>query len=109
MVVYAIADQRRFGQGPIIAQGEPVTAGQKLLRIPDLRRMKVDTRVHEAQISQVRPGQVVRVQVDALPNHELPGRIETISPTASPADFRNRDVKVYPVSIALPEVGLPLK
>ena len=57
MVVYYIPEQARFGGGSqqsIVAQGEPVREGQKLMRIPDLAHMVVNTRVHEAMISRVR-------------------------------------------------------
>jgi HlyD family secretion protein len=56
LVVYYIPDQARFGGGSqlsIIAQGEPVREGQKLMRIPDLHHMVVNTRVHEALVSRV--------------------------------------------------------
>jgi HlyD family secretion protein len=56
LVVYYIPDQARMGGGSqlsIIAQGEPVREGQKLMRIPDLRHMLVNTRVHEALVSRV--------------------------------------------------------
>jgi RND family efflux transporter MFP subunit len=109
IVLYAVAEQRRGGQASLVAQGEPVTTGQKLLRIPDLSRMKLETKVHESQISQVRPGQAARVRVDALPNHPLDGRVNAVSPVASAADWRTGDVKLYPVSVGLPEVNLSLK
>ena len=57
LVVYFIPEQSRSGAGSqqsIIAQGEPVREGQKLMRIPDLSKMDVNTRVHEALISRVR-------------------------------------------------------
>ncbi|MFO0927971.1 MAG: HlyD family secretion protein [Gemmataceae bacterium] len=57
LVVYYMSEQSRFGSGSqqsIIAQGEPVREGQKLMRIPDLNKMVVNTRVHEAMISRVR-------------------------------------------------------
>ncbi|NBO93864.1 MAG: hypothetical protein EBV06_16380 [Planctomycetia bacterium] len=57
LVVYYVSEQSRFGSGSqqgIIAQGEPVREGQKLMRIPNLKRMVVNTRVHEAMISRVR-------------------------------------------------------
>src|SRR5205807_8828984 len=57
MVVYYISDQSRYGSGSqqsIIAQGETVREGQKLMRIPDLRHMLVNTKVHEALVSRVR-------------------------------------------------------
>lgn len=55
MVVY-YKEQNRFGsttQG-MIAQGEQVKEGQKLMRIPDLKRMQVNTRVHEAMVARIR-------------------------------------------------------
>lgn len=103
------ADFVRANRGPIVAVGEPVMAGQKLLRIPDLRRMKVETRISEAQVSQVRPGQITRVMVDAFPNGHFEGCVASISPTAAPPDFRNRDVKLYPVTISVPQTDAPLK
>ncbi|HEY1376027.1 MAG TPA: hypothetical protein VGF55_04505, partial [Gemmataceae bacterium] len=57
MVVYYVSEQSRYGSGSsqsIIAQGEPVKEGQKLMRIPDLRRMLVNTKIHEAMISRIR-------------------------------------------------------
>jgi hypothetical protein len=57
LVVYFMEERSRFGTGSqqsIIAQGEPVREGQKLMRIPDLTKMVVNTKVHEALISRVR-------------------------------------------------------
>src|SRR5207245_4147826 len=57
MVVYYVSEQSRYGSGSqqwIIAQGEPVKEGQKLMRIPDLRRMLVNTKVHEAMVSRIK-------------------------------------------------------
>jgi multidrug efflux pump subunit AcrA (membrane-fusion protein) len=57
LVVYFVPEQSRFGSGSqqsIVAQGEPVREGQKLMRIPDLSKMVVNTRVHEAMVSRVR-------------------------------------------------------
>jgi HlyD family secretion protein len=56
MVVYYVSEQSRYGSGSsqsIIAQGEPVKEGQKMMRIPDLRHMLVNTKVHEAMISRI--------------------------------------------------------
>jgi HlyD family secretion protein len=55
MVVYFKTDQGRNSSGQqLIAIGEQVREGQKLMRIPDLTKMQVNTRVHEAQIGRVR-------------------------------------------------------
>lgn len=56
VVVYFMPEQNRFGGGKqtIIAQNEPVSEGQKLMRIPDLGHMLVNARVHEALVGRVR-------------------------------------------------------
>ena len=62
MVVYYVSDQNRWGSGSqqsIVAQGEPVREGQRLMRIPDLNKMLVNTRVHEALVSRVQ-GEITR-------------------------------------------------
>jgi multidrug resistance efflux pump len=57
LVVYYIPEQSRNftgSQQSIVAQGEPVREGQKLMRIPNLAKMVVNTKVHEAMVSKVR-------------------------------------------------------
>jgi multidrug resistance efflux pump len=60
MVVYYVEERARFGasQGGVIAQGEQVKEGQKLLNVPDLTQMVVNARVHEAVVSRVRDDKV---------------------------------------------------
>ena len=56
LVVYYVSEQSRFGSGSsqsIVAVGEPVKEGQRLMRIPDLSRMVVNTKIHEAMVSRV--------------------------------------------------------
>ena len=58
MVVYYVPEQTRGGFGgrqSVIAQGESVGEGQKLIRIPNLKKMMVVARVHEAMIDKVKP------------------------------------------------------
>ena len=56
MVVYYIPESSRWSQSErgLIQQGATVQEGQKLMRIPDLDRMQVSTRVHEAMVSRIR-------------------------------------------------------
>jgi len=56
MVVYWIEERSRWGGGKqrIIAQGEAVDEGQKLMTIPNLSKMVVNARVHEAMAPRVR-------------------------------------------------------
>jgi multidrug resistance efflux pump len=60
LVVYFVPSQTRYGQGTqqsIVAQGEPVREGQKLMLIPNLSKMVVNAKVHEAMVNKVRGDQ----------------------------------------------------
>ncbi len=56
MVVYYKETGNRFGSSAqgLIAIGEQVKEGQKMLRIPDLRHMQVNVKIHEALIDRIR-------------------------------------------------------
>jgi HlyD family secretion protein len=102
LAVYHVPEQARFGAGRhIVAQGEPVSEGQKLLRVCDLTRMLVNARIHEALVARVRPGQRVRVLVDAFPGHFIAGEVKQVATVASQQDWLAADVKVYATTIAL--------
>jgi RND family efflux transporter MFP subunit len=103
LLVYYVPEQARFGAGDagVVAQGEPVREGQKLLRVCDLSKLQVQARVHEALVSRVRVNQAARVRVDAFPGRRLSGRVTQVSPVASQQDWLAADVKVYPTTVAL--------
>ena len=56
MIVYFKQESQRFGATPqgLIEQGAQVKEGQKILRIPNLKRMQVTTKVHEAMVNRIR-------------------------------------------------------
>ncbi len=104
MVVYFVPEQARFGGGAqqsIVAQGEPVREGQKLMQIPDLKHMLVNTKVHEAMVSRVRSGQPAMVRVDAYPDRTFPAHVDSVATISSQQDFWAPDVKVYTTKVAL--------
>lgn len=112
MVVYYVSESSRSGSSTrqsIVAQGEPVSEGQKLMRIPDLRHMQVAAKVHEALVSRVRVDQPAVVRVDAFPTRNIPGRVKQVAAVASQADWFSTDVKVYQCNIALDEFVEGLK
>jgi multidrug efflux pump subunit AcrA (membrane-fusion protein) len=53
VVHYNSSDQSRMSTGPIVAQGEPVREGQKLMQIPDLGKMQIEIKVHESALAHV--------------------------------------------------------
>lgn len=104
MVVYFVPEQARGGGGAqqgIVAQGEPVREGQKLMQIPDLRSMLVNTKVHEALVSRVNSGKPARVRVDSFPDLVLPGHVDMVATVSSQQDFFSADVKVYTTKVMI--------
>lgn len=92
-----------------VAVGDQVRAGQPLLLVSDVSKLRIETRIHEAQVSTLQPGQPVRVRIDALPDMVVEGKVQEVSPVAAPASWRNADVKVYPVRISLNQQDQRLK
>ncbi|MBI1917479.1 MAG: HlyD family efflux transporter periplasmic adaptor subunit [Planctomycetes bacterium] len=104
IVVYYIPEQARWGIGGnqrIVAQGESVNEGQKMMQIPDLDHMLVNTKVHEALASRVHKGQKAVVKVQAFPDQALRARVESVATIAAAGDFLSSDVKVYPTKLAI--------
>lgn len=113
LVVYYIPPQVRGGGGgtqqSIIAQGEPVREGQKLMQIPDLAHMLVNVKIPEAFISHVHSEdpddpstwQHATIRIDAFPNRIYQGHIKTVDNVAQAADFFSSDVKSYKTMIAI--------
>jgi multidrug efflux pump subunit AcrA (membrane-fusion protein) len=107
LVVYYVAEQTRWGVGrqAIVAQGEAVAENQKLMQIPDLKHMLVNTKVHEAQASRVHENlpATVRVLTETLADRRLKAHVESVANTASQQDFFAADVKVYATKVAIDE------
>jgi HlyD family secretion protein len=111
VVIYHVPEQVRFGVGAqaVVAVGEAVREGQKLLQIADLSQMQLKARIHEALVSRVRAGQLATVRIDAFPDRLLRGQVRSVATVPSQQDFLSGDVKLYPTTIALPAVDASLK
>jgi HlyD family secretion protein len=114
LVVYYTPEQTRSGSGAtqsIIAQGEPVQYGQKLMSIPDLAHMQVNVRIHEAFINYMKDGLPSLIRVDAAPQKLLKGHVKMVANIASPQDWMSPDVKVYQALVEIDDSveGMKLK
>jgi RND family efflux transporter MFP subunit len=79
--VDGVVTQRAVQIGQIISSGiSNVGGGTTALVISDLSRIFVLAAVDESDIGQVRPGQRVKVTVDAYRNREFTGEVVRISP-----------------------------
>jgi membrane fusion protein (multidrug efflux system) len=63
-----------------VSLGDYVKDGTDLVNVEDVRILKVDFRLPERSLPQIKAGQDVEVVADALPNERWQGQIEAINP-----------------------------
>jgi multidrug efflux pump subunit AcrA (membrane-fusion protein) len=104
IAVYYIPEQARWGVGArqsIVAQGESVNEGQKMMQIPDLDHMLVTAKVHEALAPKVHRGQDALVRAESFYDQPLTGKVEFVATVAAAESFLSADVRVYTTKIAI--------
>lgn len=70
--------------GEVVASGtSSYTGGTEMFRIGDPDRMIVESAIGEIDAGRVRPGQDVRIRVDAYPDAEYRGRVLRLAPTGA--------------------------
>jgi RNA polymerase sigma factor (sigma-70 family) len=109
LIVYANDPVRTFGSNqPQIEEGATVRERQKIISMPDITKMQVNTKIHEAQIDKIVQNLKARIRVDAFADLVLSGRVLEVHPLPDPMNSFSADVKVYTakVAIANPLAGL---
>ncbi|HEY0293027.1 MAG TPA: HlyD family secretion protein [Hansschlegelia sp.] len=66
--------------------GDYVTVAKRLMAVVPLDRVYVDANFKETQLADVQPGSTVRLSVDAYPEHDVTGVVDSLAP-ASGAQF----------------------
>ncbi|MEM9527456.1 MAG: HlyD family efflux transporter periplasmic adaptor subunit [Bacteroidota bacterium] len=96
MLIYARSWQGKVQSGSQVQAWDPVVA-----ELPDLTEMVSKTYVNEVDISRVRKGQEVNIQVDAFPENEYTGVVVQVANIGE--ELRNYDSKVFEVTIQINE------
>jgi len=101
-VIYQ-APQPWENKGPI-REGTEIRPQQTIIKLPDLSRMAVVVKVHEAQIDAVAEKQNATIRVDAIAGRTFSGVVDkkAVIPS-SQSRWLNPDLKVYEVKILLNE------
>lgn len=74
--------------------GNLLQPGGDVLRLGDIRQLKVVVEVSERELARLAPGQRATVTFDAVPNRTYEGRITRISPAAA-------DARLIPVEVVI--------
>ncbi len=100
LVVYG-GEEDRFMQERI-QEGTSVRERQIIITIPDTSVMQVRSKVHESNIKRVKPGQKVRIRVDAFPEESLTGTVDKVAVLPNAQNrWLNPDLKVYDTFIII--------
>jgi HlyD family secretion protein len=75
-------------EGENVVIGTMNAPGTVILTLSDLARMEIEARVSESDVVRVRPGQTVRIEVDAEPDSALAGLVSTVGESG---DRQTRD------------------
>jgi membrane fusion protein (multidrug efflux system) len=62
--------------------GDYVQTGQRLASLVPLDGVYIDANFKETQLARLQPGQKVAISVDALPDHDIQGYVESLSPAS---------------------------
>ena len=100
LVVYASGN--RFSSESMIEEGAIVRYRQELIKLPDTSQMKLQVKIHESHINQVRLGQPAFVVLDSMPDQRFRGEVNKIGllPDGS-TRWSNPNLKVYTTEIVI--------
>ena len=100
IVIYG--DPERWWYRDSIKLGGQVWTGFTLFTIPDLRVMKVQVEIHEADINKIKTEQQATITMDTYPGLVLKGEVTKIASIAgNPRGRNNEEVKKFTVDITL--------
>jgi HlyD family secretion protein len=95
-----------------IQAGAMIQYQQTLFTLPDLTRMQVSAKIHEAMVKKLKPGQLVDIKVDADATHTFQGVVEKIATLADSRGYWDeRAVKQYVTIVKMTNLpaGVELK
>lgn len=100
MVAYSI-ENSRYSRGSVIEEGAFVRERQKILALPDLKKMQVTTAVHESVLDQVEPGLPATIRLDAFSDKAYPGSVKSVAVLPDPGGYTSSDTKVYKTVVVI--------
>jgi len=89
-------------EGENVLAGDLYNRGSAVVTIADLGRMEAHILVDETEVVHVRPGQSAKVEVDAFPDVEIPGKVVEVGNSAYDAGpLGSQEAKDFRVKILL--------
>lgn len=104
-VVYANQRSRR-SEPVVIEEGVQVRERQKIINLPDFSQMKVEVKIVESKISNVREGLRAEIRVDALPERIFTGIVEVVPDVPVKGEYPNYDLMLFETVVRITDTNL---
>lgn len=102
--------QGSFGTSrPPFQEGDTVWTGAVIAEIPDLSTLRVNFRLEEIDRGRVREGLECRIRVDAVPDAQLRGKVDWLSPIATLVFRRIPPDKNFPALASIEKLDQRLR
>lgn len=108
MVAYAV-NERYSSWMAEVREGSPMRPRQHILSLPDLKRMQVETSIHESVLDQVHADLAAVVRVDAFPDRTYRGKVIEVAVLPDQGGWMSSDTKVYKTVVVIEEEVQRLK
>jgi multidrug efflux pump subunit AcrA (membrane-fusion protein) len=102
LVAYHVPAPTQAGTAAsVIAKGEPVQYGQRLLTVGDPSHFVASVRIHDALVNHLKPGVAATVRVETFPDRALKAQVKGTAAVAAAPEGSSPDTKVYQVSVEI--------
>lgn len=91
----------RGGEMGQVQEGDQVSPGQLFMKLVNTASMQVEGKANQAESSELRIGQRVRVHFDAFPGLQLDGHVYSIGALATGGWMQNNYIRNIPVNIQI--------
>jgi HlyD family secretion protein len=96
--------KERWDDSARVRPGGALHYQQPIFSLPDLNNMQVKVKVHESVVKKVHLKQSATMQVEALPNQVLHGKVLEVSTVAQSDGWRGGGVKEYETEVSIDDL-----
>jgi HlyD family secretion protein len=102
IVIYS--NTQYWNEAARIRPGGQLFFQQPIFTLPDLNNMQVKLKIHESVVKKVIQGQTATMQIEALPNQVLHGKVVSVASVAQAEPWRGNAVKEYDAIVSIDDL-----
>jgi RND family efflux transporter MFP subunit len=102
--ILVYSKDRWWDESNRIRAGAVIHYQQGLFSLPNLAKLQLKVKVHEAMVKKVKSGQKAEIRIEAYPGHVLMGTVKSVGTMASTEGWFDRATKQYETIVTVDEV-----